>query len=168
MPNYNNFQSGYGYPMYNTQSYQQYSGAQPQYQQQPSMSYQTQQTPVGIVWVDGEVGAKAYQLPANWPVNAPMPLWDTNDTVIYLKSTNQMGMPNPLQKVHYTMEEVQRSPMMGQSGQTQTLPAPEQAMPDMSAFVTKDDLEQMKEELKSALATANEAKGARSNGKSSV
>lgn len=168
MPNYNNFQSGYGYPMYNAQSYQPYQVSQTQYQQ-PTMNYQNQQTPVGIIWVDGEVGAKAYQLPANWPVNAPVPLWDTNDTIIYLKSTNQMGMPNPLQKVHYTMEEVQRTPMMGQSNQSQqALPAPEHALPDMSSYVTKDDLEQMKEELKSAMTAATETKGARTNGKSAV
>ena len=59
----------------------------------------------GLIWVDGEVGAKAYQLPAGWPVNTPIALWDTNDTVIYLKSTNQMGMPNPLQIAHYQLEE---------------------------------------------------------------
>ena len=169
MPNYNNFQSGYGYPMYSANSYQTYQQPQMQYAQANGMSYQNQQTPVGIVWVDGEVGAKAYQLPANWPVNAPMPLWDTNDTIIYLKSTNQMGMPNPLQKVHYTMDEVQRSPMMGQSGQTQpALTAGEHSAPDMSNYVTKSDLEQMKEELKTAMTTAAEQKGARSNGKSAV
>lgn len=169
MPNYNNFQSGYGYPMYSANTYQNYQQPQMQYAQAGGMSYQNQQSPVGIVWVDGEVGAKAYQLPANWPVNAPMPLWDTNDTIIYLKSTNQMGMPNPLQKVHYTMEEAPRTPVMGQSGQTQpALPAGEHTAQDMSHYATKDDLEQMKEELKAAMATATEQKGARTNGKPSV
>ena len=65
---------------------------------------QPQQTQ-GLIWVDGEVGAKAYQLPPGWPANTPLALWDTNDTVIYLKSTNQMGMPNPLQIAHYQLEE---------------------------------------------------------------
>ena len=56
----------------------------------------------GIIWVDGEVGAKAYQLQGQ---QGPIALWDTNDTVIYLKSVNQMGMPNPLQKIRYQMED---------------------------------------------------------------
>ncbi len=42
-------------------------------QQTQSYSYlPPQQTPQGgpngIIWVDGEVGAKAYQMPAGWPV----------------------------------------------------------------------------------------------------
>lgn len=162
MAAYNNFQSGYGYPMYSANNYSAYQPMQTQYAQ-PAASYQAQQQPsVGIVWVDGEVGAKAYQLPANWPVNAPMPLWDTNDTVIYLKSTNPMGMPNPLQKIHYTMEEAKTTPMVGKSGDTQpALPAP-----DMSNFVTKDDLDKMKEELKAAMVSVN--KEAKPNGKSAV
>lgn len=69
-----------------------------------SAAMQPQQTQ-GLIWVDGEVGAKAYQLPPGWPANTPLALWDTNDTVIYLKSTNQMGMPNPLQIAHYQLEE---------------------------------------------------------------
>lgn len=170
---YNSFPSYGNYPAYPNNSYQQqYSQTmmQPQY---PSMqnSYGAQQ-PIGIVWVDGEIGAKAYQLPNNWPVNTPMPLWDTNDTVIYLKSVNQMGMPNPIQKVHYTMEDVPKmAPAM--SGQA-TLPAAEAPMPDLSEYVRKDELQQMKEELKSAIASVNtgahetETKGARANGKSAV
>lgn len=136
----------YQYTSYPANSYQQqYSQAlQPQYAQ-PQASYTTQQQPIGIVWVDGEVGAKAYQLPAGWPANAPMPLWDTNDTVIYLKSINQMGMPNPLQRVHYTMDEQKQS----------FAAAPER---DMSAYATKEDLERMKEELKNAF-KSKEARG---------
>lgn len=93
----------------------------------------------GIIWVDGEVGAKAFQMPSGWPVGTPIPLWDSNDTVIYLKSINQMGMPNPLQKLHYTMEEQKNLPS-GQISGSQ--------MPEGSNFATKDDLEQTKTELK--------------------
>lgn len=175
MPNYPAFPSYNTYSAYPSNSYQQqYSQAyQPQYQQ-PSMSYaQPQQSRVGIEWVDGEVGAKAFQLPAGWPANAPMPLWDTNDTVIYLKSINQMGMPNPLQKVRYTMEDQPR--MSAAMSSQSALPAGDmnQSMPDMSEYVRKDELQQMKEELKAAITSAGtsnatEMKGARANGKSSV
>lgn len=81
----------------------------------PQQSFAAQlQNSQGIIWVDGEVGAKAYQMPAGQ--SGPIALWDTNDTVIYLKSCNQMGMPNPLQRIHYTMEEPQNLLMNGQSG----------------------------------------------------
>ena len=173
MPGYSNFPAYSPYPAYPANSYQQqYSQAavpQNPYSQQPQ-SYAAQQQPVGIVWVDGEVGAKAYQLPAGWPVNAPMPLWDTNDTIIYLKSTNQMGMPNPIQKVRYTMEEQPRMAPAMQSNQG-SLPGgysegqSGHASADLSQYVRKDELENLKEELKAAI---SEAKGARNNGKSSV
>lgn len=171
---YNSFPSYNAYGTYPMNSYQQqYSQAmQPQYQQ-PAMSYaqQPQQAKLGIEWVDGEVGAKAFQLPSGWPANAPMPLWDTNDTVIYLKSINQMGMPNPLQKVRYTMEEQPR--MSAAMSSQAALPSGDmnqqnQTMPDMSEYVRKDELNQMKEELKSAIASVGTDKGVKANGKSAV
>lgn len=73
--------------------------------QTPMPVQQSQPTPMqnnGMIWVDGEIGAKAYQLNGQ---TGPVALWDTNDTVIYLKSVNQMGMLNPLQKIRYQMEE---------------------------------------------------------------
>lgn len=162
---YNSFPS-YNYSGYPTNSYQQqYSQAQNQqaaayWQQQP------QQTKLGIEWVDGEVGAKAYQLPAGWPANAPMPLWDTNDTVIYLKSINQMGMPNPIQKIRYTMEEQPRQPA-AMSGQAMLPGGDQRNAQDMGQYVKRDELEQMKDELKAAISAAAE-KGARANAKSAV
>ena len=142
------------------------SYAQAQYQQ-PQMQQQTYtppQMPQGIIWVDGEVGAKAYQMPAGWPVNTPIPLWDTNDTIIYLKSTNQMGMPNPLQTIHYKLDE-----------QTQRYPARSSAMtPALTSgaagddgdyvrreelitegYVKKEDLDRMKKELMDSIGQQN-------------
>ena len=127
---YNNFPAYGSYQPYPTNSYQQQYSQAVQPYQQPTMSYaQPQQTKVGIEWVDGEVGAKAFQLPAGWPANAPMPLWDTNDTVIYLKSINQMGMPNPIQKLKFEFVTPQ-----GQSGNT-------------GEYATKADLERLKKEI---------------------
>jgi len=133
------------------------SYAQPQMQygqQMQSYTQSAQQAPVGIIWVDGEVGAKAYQLPSGWAPNTPLPLWDTNDTVIYLKSTNPMGMPNPLQKIHYTMDEMPKAPMAQPMSGQAALPMPEQSHQDMTGFVTKDDLEKMKQELRDSLSEA--------------
>ena len=127
----------YPYNMYLPNSYTPYT---PQPQPTPALTGQ-QPTQTGIVWVDGEVGAKAHQLPAGWPANTPMPLWDTNDTIIYLKSTNPMGMPNPLQRLHYTLEDQPvPQPMQERKSATPALMSGE--------YVTKDDLERMKEELR--------------------
>lgn len=155
---YNNAFNSYGqypaaYPMMNSYA-QPYGQAQPMQYGQVNSYTQQQQSQTGIIWVDGEVGAKAFQLPSGWPSNTPLPLWDTNDTVIYLKSTNPMGMPNPLQKIHYTMDEMQKTPMMQQSSGQAALPAPEQGNQEMTGYVTKDDFEKMKQEIRETLADA--------------
>ena len=123
----------------------------PQYQQSMAQQpvQQTQQGPSspGLIWVDGEVGAKAYQMPQGWPANQPIALWDTNDTVIYLKSINPMGMPNPLQKAHYKLEEYKSTSGMSSE--------PEQPRIDMSQYVKKEDLERMKTDLMDTIGSMN-------------
>ena len=119
----------------------------PSYQAQPVQAAQTaptQQNGYGLIWVDGEVGAKAFQMPSGWPANQPIALWDTNDTVIYLKSINAMGMPNPLQKAHYSLEERKTASVSERSGDS---------APDMSMYVRRDDMEQMKQELMDAISS---------------
>lgn len=134
--------------------------AQPQsYAMQPAMKGE-------IEWVDGEVGAKAYQIPNG--TTKPIALWDTNDTVIYLKSMNQYGIPNPIKKIHYQMEENISEPMSQASARLES--GDSKLDMDMSRFVRKDELETMKEELKEAIRSIqnNDTKGAKSNGKSAV
>ena len=92
-----------------------------------------------IEWVDGEVGARAYQIPQG--CTKPVALWDTNDTIIYLKSMNPMGMPNPLQKIHYKMEEAVPK-YMGQSGAANL-----ESGDEKTDYVRRDELEDMKEEI---------------------
>lgn len=116
------------YPNYSQNSMPQY----PNYAQQPQQSIA-----YSMIGVDGEVGAKAYQMPQGWPANLPIPLWDTNDTVIYLKSINQMGMPNPLQKIRYTIEDQQPKQSM--------LPA---AAQQGNSYATKEDMESMRSEMR--------------------
>lgn len=126
------YQPTWGYSGVGQQMYPQSGMAQ--------MQPQAQGNGIGIQWVDGEVGAKAYQMPQNWPANQPIALWDTNDTVIYLKSVNPMGMPNPLQKAHYTLEEHKSASRT--SGEEH---------PDMTGYVRKEDMEHMKQELMEAI-----------------
>lgn len=152
MAGYNNF-IGYGYP--NNMAYgNNYPATNTGYQPMQN-NYQQGQQKVGIEWVDGEVGAKAFQLPVGWPANVPMPLWDTNDTVIYLKSINQMGMPNPLQKVHYTIEkDISASQSMLPT--SETMMNGQSNTPDMSHYATKDDMESMAKELKASINSLKE------------
>ena len=116
--------------------------------QMPQNTPAVSQTIRPMEWVEGEVGAKAFQMPAGWYPNQPIPLWDSTDTVIYLKSWSQMGIPNPLQKIHYTLPEQQSMQNLpAQSGQTEEVQA--------NNFVTKDDFEALKTELKEMLKNQN-------------
>ena len=135
--------TNYPYNMYPLNSYT------PQPQPAPTLAAQQPQQ-LGIIWVDGEVGARAYQLPAGWPANTPVPLWDTNDTFIYLKSTNPMGMPNPLQRLPYTVEDTQH-PMPERRSATPALMSGEHRDPQ---YVTRDDLERMKQEIRDSITEA--------------
>lgn len=150
LPNYNPYPAAYqGTGNYQASPGQAYAQA-PAYQPAPS----------GICWVDGEVGAKAQAIPPGWDTSKPFPMWDTNDQIIYLKSFNSMGMPNPLTRLHYTIEEPSRqAPMMSTQA---NLPAGGHD----TEYVRREDLERVKEELKAAISSAREG-GAR-NGKSSV
>jgi len=149
MPNYPvPYQNNWGYSSVGQQMYPQYQ--QSAMVQQPQV--QQTQSEYGLIWVDGEVGAKAFQMPKGWPPNQPIALWDTNDTVIYLKSTNPMGMPNPLQKAHYTLEEYRNaSGMTSRSGDENRA----EIVPDMSEYVRKDDLERMKQDLMDTIGQMN-------------
>lgn len=112
----------------------------PNYQPPVSAAQPAQQ---GLIWVDGEAAAKAYQLPAGWPANTPIALWDTNDTIIYLKSTNQMGMPNPLQIAEYQLREM-RTTRSGTAGREDgTEPAWDEER--LNRFASKQELQELKD-----------------------
>ena len=115
---------------------------------QQSQAVQPQPQIRPMEWVEGEIGAKAFQMPAGWPVNTPIALWDSTDTVIYLKSINQMGAPAIIQKLKYSIEE---NPVQAKiSGQASA------AAPEAPQYVTKDDLDQFKKELRLMIAGKNQ------------
>lgn len=159
MPNFNNFG---GYP--NNMTYGNYpNNVGYNSYPQTDISYQQRQVKA-MEWVDGEAAAKAFPLPQGWPVNIPMPLWDSNDPVIYLKSINQMGMPNPLKRLRYVIEnDGQANQSMLPAGDNMT--GGQSYSPDMSKYVTKDDMEKMVGELKNAI---NSVKETNRNGKQTV
>lgn len=77
---------------YNPSLYNPYGQPQPYSWQQnlPTMTTpQTMQPVNGLVSVTGIEGAKAYQLPPN----SSMPLFDSNDDMLYLKTTDAGGFP---------------------------------------------------------------------------
>lgn len=57
---------------------------------QPPQPMQPQAAQNGMIWVQGETGAKSY-LVAN---GATVPLWDSENQTIYLKSTDTSGIPS--------------------------------------------------------------------------
>ena len=62
----------------------------PQQQQTQQPQPQPAQQSNGIIWVQGEAGAKSYLVAPNTTVQ----LWDSESDVIYLKSADASGMPS--------------------------------------------------------------------------
>ena len=111
------------YPQSYPQNYPQ-SYLQPSYQQ----NYPQAATPQsnGIVWVQGLEGAKAYPVASGTSIM----LMDSEESVFYIKTTDQSGMPSPLRVFDYTerTEEPQKV--------------------DTSEFVTREEFEKKIAELK--------------------
>lgn len=114
---------------------------QPMYYPQQMMPQQTmaqtaQQTPQpvaqsqsGIVWVQGEAGAKSYLLAPN----TILPLWDSEAQTIYLKSTDNSGMPT-IKYIDYTIREPNQK-------------SANNIVEENHSFATKDDIKELSEEL---------------------
>lgn len=65
------------------------------------MYQQTQTAPQnGIIWVQGEAGAKSYMVAPNNTVQ----LWDSESQTIYLKSADASGMPS-MKVLDYTIRD---------------------------------------------------------------
>lgn len=126
--------------------------AQPLVQQSYTPSPMPMQS--NVIGVEGEIGAKAYNIPNG--STGPIALLDTNDNVIYMRTFNAAGMPMPLKKLRYTEEE----PAIA-------LPAQSGATVDTSQFVTKNDLEQLRNEIRQLTQQHNmqnqSAQGSQSN-----
>lgn len=83
----------------------------------------------GIIWVQGEAGAKSYLVAPNTTVQ----LWDSESQTIYLKSADASGMPS-MKVLDYTIREPQNGV------QTHTVG-------DSANYVTKADFGAIKEEI---------------------
>lgn len=120
---YNNgFPIGYQ-PMY-------YPNQQMIQQQQiaPQQQAQQSQQSNGIIWVQGEAGAKSYLVAPNTTIQ----LWDSENQVIYLKSADASGMPS-MKVLDYTIRDGEQN---------------KNELNNQAEFVTKEDFEQMTKKIK--------------------
>ena len=113
----------------------------PQYNyvpQQQVMQQPTVQQPVnenGILWVQGEAGAKSWAVA---PGKSVM-LMDSEANTFYIKSSDASGMPMPLRIFDYTERTVQQM-----SNHPQVMQQPEI---DTSKFVTREEFDKKLTEL---------------------
>lgn len=85
MAYYNGFPATYQNPYQYQQTYQ-------------PVTQQAQQPNTGIIWVQGEAGAKSYLVAPNTTVQ----LWDSESQTIFLKSADASGMPS-MKVLDYTI-----------------------------------------------------------------
>lgn len=116
------------YPQYvypqaqQTQTVPSVQPTQPQQVNQPMTS--------GIIWVQGEAGAKSYLVAPNTTVQ----LWDSERQTIYIKSADASGMPS-IKTLDYIIREMP---------QNNVSVAPNF---DSTAFATKDEVNVLAEKI---------------------
>ena len=127
---YQNFYNGYQPNYYGGGLY----NPQPTIPQIPTPATQPQQqASSGLVWVQGETGAKGYLVAPNNTVL----LMDSEANQFYLKSTDGSGMPLPLRVFKYEEVKANQAP---------------QAAPESHPveYVTKAEFDEFKSTLKSS------------------
>ena len=100
--------------------------------QQPMIQNQNQQS--GVIWVQGEAGAKSYLVAPNNTVQ----LWDSESQTIYLKSADASGMPS-MKVLDYTIRE------MAQNGPSKPV---QKTDVEILNYATKDELKAVSDEIK--------------------
>lgn len=87
----------------------------------------------GIIWVQGEAGAKSYMVAPNNTVQ----LWDSESQTIYLKSADASGMPS-FKVLDYTIRE---------TGKNSANNAPVLSDDKLSNFATKDEIKAVSDRI---------------------
>lgn len=130
MPYNSYFPTGYQ-PMQQYQYYQP-TYTQPQQAQQPAQQTQPVNQPMtsGIIWVQGEAGAKSYLVAPNTTVQ----LWDSERQTIYIKSADASGMPS-IKTLDYTIRDMPQNSVSFAQNSPQT------------AFATKDEVNVLAEQI---------------------
>lgn len=124
-----------GFPISYQQMYPTYNYVPQQQLTQPVIQQQVTQ-PVndsGILWVQGEAGAKSWAVA---PGKSVM-LMDSESSTFYIKSSDNSGMPMPLRIFDYKER----------TEQTAQAPVIQHQEIDTSKFVTRDELNKRLREL---------------------
>lgn len=117
------------------QYYPQYYGNQQMPQNAPNLASNTQQQINNqIIWVQGEAAAKAYPVASGQSVQ----LMDSEESVFYIKSTDQSGMPQPLRIFDYKERTSERS-------------TPAAAKNTNDDFVSRKEFEEFREDVKRSI-----------------
>lgn len=95
--------------------------------QQPAPQPQTNN---GLIWVQGEAGAKSYLVAPNTTIM----LMDSENSLFYLKSADASGMPMPLRTFEYK-EITQGTAPQNLANNTADI--------DLKQFVTRDELNEI-------------------------
>ena len=106
---------------------------QPFLPQQNVVSTTPQPANGGIVWVQGEAGAKSYLVAPNCTVQ----LWDSENQTIYLKSADASGMPS-MKVLDYTIRE---SPQNGANSSSMG------TNDKSSVYATKDEFKSVSDQI---------------------
>lgn len=134
----------------NTMNYNQIPLYQNPYQMPQSNMYMPKQISPqnnGIIWVQGIEGAKAYQIPQN----SNIILMDSEKNRMYIKTSDNIGMCN-LRIFDFT--EVTETSQGHNSVATQ---------PDLSQYVTRDELNNILEQLNGGKDNEQSVQPAKSN-----
>ena len=120
-----------GYQQYYPQTYQHVSAANQYSGQQPANS--------GLIWVQGEAGAKSYLVAPNTTVA----LWDSENQIIYLKSADASGMPS-IKTLDFTVRGAQTDSNAIKDDDHKYIPKKEFEALQADVEALRDDLDKMK------------------------
>ena len=101
-------------------------------QSMPSQPMQVQQPNNGLIWVQGESGAKSYLVAPN----ATVMLMDSEGERFYLKSADASGMPLPLRIFDYKERTTSAQQAFGGSVTMETV--------NLDNFVTRKEFEELR------------------------
>lgn len=87
----------------------------------------------GIIWVQGEAGAKSYLVAPNSTIQ----LWDSESQTIYLKSADASGMPT-MKVLDYTIRDQAKNPVNN---------PPYVRAEDLSGYATKSEIAAISSEI---------------------
>lgn len=127
----NNYYSGFNNPYFYNPMPDTYSQLKNQQAQQTMAQQQIpqHQTNNGLIWVQGEAGAKSYLVAPN----TTLMLMDSEKSAFYLKSADASGMPLPLRVFEYVE--------ITQNGNNAAINAHKNDFNiDFGKFVTRDEL----------------------------